>query len=88
MAVQRGATVRLVDRQLSPQFASGRTNSLTPVDVVASKEMTDPLAKVLANTPAQLLSLGVGAAHAEVGTAQYRSAVAPITTVRRIILAP
>jgi hypothetical protein len=80
--------MRSVECQLSPQFASGRTNSLTPVELVAKPEMTDPLANVLAKTPAQLLSLGAGAAHEEAGTAQYRSAIAPVMTVRRIIIGP
>lgn len=50
--------------------------------------MTAPLANVLAKTPAQLLPFGAGSAHAELGTAQYRSAIAPIMTVRRSIMAP
>jgi hypothetical protein len=87
-AVRRDRRASLRSAQLFPQFASGRTNSLTPVELVARPEMTDPLAKVLAKTPAQLLPSGAGAAHDEAGTAQCRSAIAPITTVRRMTLGP
>lgn len=73
---------------MSPQLASGRTNSLTPVEVVARPEMTVPLAKVLAKTPAQLLPLGGGVAQDEVGTAQHSIVRLAIRVVRRMIFAP
>ncbi len=50
--------------------------------------MIDPLADVLAKTPAQLLSLGAGSAHADAGTVTYTIAIAPIKMVLRMVAAP
>jgi len=50
--------------------------------------MVDPLADVLAKTPAQLFPLGEGFAQAEVGTVKYRIAIDPMKMVFRMISSP